>query len=108
MAKTKPISPQEATNLVNYLSWHSQMESLPNDQLARLFLRSAPLMGRHAELCVLMAERLVPGIVDKMADESEKRELPLEPVDWTAPAKAPAVAPAQWGGRGVMDCPKIT
>ena len=57
--------------MIPYIEWHLKMDKLSNEELVRVFLRESPMFGEFGELCDLVAERLCPGIMDKLGDEAE-------------------------------------
>lgn len=68
------VTAQEAENLIEWIRWRSAMEALSNGDLCRELLKTAPLMGRLSDLCEIVAERLSPGIIEKMDDKEPTPE----------------------------------
>ena len=54
--------------LVDYVEWHLKMDALSNQQLCIELLQSAPIGGKHGELCELVVERLCPGLITSLGE----------------------------------------
>ena len=59
--------------VVAYIKWRTDMEALDNDGLARAILEKSPPFGKLGELCEIAAERLSPGIVERMYAEEQAK-----------------------------------
>lgn len=77
-------------NIVHYIQRRQELENLSNEDLARTLLKEAPIFGLLGELAEIAAERLSPGIVERMAeaepqDEPHHVDHPWSPAPRTAP-----------------------
>lgn len=64
-------------DIVHYIQHRQELEDLSNEDLARTLLREAPVFGLLGELAEIAAERLSPGIVERMAEaEAEPQDEP--------------------------------
>lgn len=70
MAQTMPLG--DEIKVIDYIQWRSKMEAQSNEDLARALLKAAPCFGNLSDLCEIAAERLAPGIIERMADELDK------------------------------------
>lgn len=57
-----------------YLKEHNRITSLSNEDLAMELLHAAPVFGRLGELAEAAAERLSPGIVERLGDAAAELE----------------------------------
>jgi hypothetical protein len=73
----KPCTPEEAQNVLSYLREHTRMSALSNEDLCREFLAVAPVFGRLGELGDILVERLCPGIIGKMDEETKPDTTPM-------------------------------
>lgn len=64
-------TPQEANSLLAYLREHTRMSELSNEDLCRELLREAPVFGRLGELVDILVERVCPGLITKMDEETK-------------------------------------
>lgn len=64
-------TPKEAENLLAYLREHTRMSELSDEDLCREFLAVAPVFGRLGELGDILVERLCPGIISKIDEETK-------------------------------------
>lgn len=64
-------------NIIHYIRRRQELENLSNEDLARALLKEAPVFGLLGELAEIAAERLSPGIVERMAEaEAEPQDEP--------------------------------
>jgi len=58
-------------DLLAYMQWNSRMDGLTNEELVIEYLRIASPFGRANELGTKLCERLVPGIIERLAEQGE-------------------------------------
>lgn len=76
-----PVTTQDAANLLAYLKEHTRMSELSNEDLCRELLREAPVFGRLGELVDILVERVCPGLITKMDEETKPLTCMRKPLD---------------------------
>lgn len=59
----------EAAKMLLYLAWHQSLEKLTDEELMTKILAAAPIMGELGEMIEVLAERLYPGILQRIVDK---------------------------------------
>lgn len=62
---------ESIVDIVEMIQWRQQMEALDNKALAHALLSEAPLNGKLGALCDIVAERLSPGIIERLGSAAE-------------------------------------
>lgn len=57
-----------AKQVIDYVTWRLNLEALSNEQLAMVLLAEAPVMSRLGNIVEIVAERLSPGVIERMAN----------------------------------------